>query len=414
MEAHDLPSAPRIRIRGARDEDLERLVAIHAAAFPDARSREARRRNFTDNARGGLGDLLVAERDGTLVGHAFLFRMSTWVAGRQVPVGGVASVGVAPEARGRGVARAIMAAIDRELRDRGAPLCLLYPFRHRFYRRLGFGLVSEVRRLRVPAASFPPGPADVEVVAPSGPEDLSALRRCYQRVAARSNGMLGRSDAVWRAMLAVDCRHVVLVPGPGGEARGYAICQYLTSPDALPQELDVMELVADDDAARRALYGFLRAQRDQVPCVRLVVDARDPLLAVLDEPRGPFPHAIRALVAVAGEVGAGAMLRVVDPAAALRTRGWQADGKLALRIRDEQADDAVLTLDVRRGVPQVDAGGRAPFLRTDAPTFAQIYAGHLRPTDAVKLGFAQADPEAARRADTLFDTGGPFTPMDVF
>lgn len=402
-------------MRPARDDDLDRLVAIHSAAFPDARNRDARRRNFTDNARGGLADLLVAERDGVVVGHAFLFRMSTWLCGRQVPMGGVASVGVAPEARGRGVARSLLDAIDRELHERGTPLCLLYPFRHLFYRQLGYGMVSEVRRLRVPPASFPARPERRDVVAADGPDVLAAVRRCYQRVASRSNGMIGRSDTVWRATLAADGRQLVIVPSPDGEVRGYLLYQYLTSGDALPQELDVFELVAADDEARRALYGFLHAQRDQVPYVRLVIDARDPLLAVLSEPRGPYPHGIRSLVAVAGEVGAGAMLKLVDPAGALRTRGWRTDGRLTVRIRDEEcAEDTVLTLDVREGVPQVDGGGRGPALRTDPPTLAQIYAGYLRPTDAVRLGVAQASEETARLADHLFDTGGAFFPLDVF
>lgn len=414
MEARHLPTSPTVRVRQARDEDLDRLVSIHAAAFPDARNRDARRRNFTDNARGGLSDLLVAELDGEVVGHAFLFRMATWIAGRQVPVGGVASLGVAPEARGRGVARGLMSHIEEELRARGTPLCLLYPFRHRFYRRLGFGTVATVQRLRVPPTSLPAAPAGLRAEAASTPDDLAAIRRCYQRIASRSNGMLMRNDAVWRSALSQDGRHVSIVRGDDGEVRGYVAFSYLTAGDGLPQEIDVFELLAEDDRTRLALYGLLRAQRDQVPCVRLVLDPGDPLLLVLEEPRGPYPQSIRSLIAVVGEVGAGAMLALVDPSAALRTRGWRHDGRLSLRVRHDGGDDVVLTLDVRGGVPQVDHGGRSPTLTCDAPTLAQIYAGHLRPTDAVRLGAAQADAETARTADRLFDTGGPFTPRDVF
>lgn len=413
MEVPDLPPSPRVRVRPARDEDLDRLVTVHAAAFPDARNRDARRRNFTENARGSFSDLWVAEVDRTVVGHCFLFRLTTWIAGRQMPVGGVASLGVAPEARGRGVARGILRTVEQELRDRGTALCLLYPFRHRFYRRLGYGLVSEVRRLRVPPEAFPDGPAEIDVSPASAAEDGAAVRRCYQRVAARCNGMLGRNDAVWRAILSVDGRQLSVVRNGDGEVRAYVLYQYLTSPDALPQELDVIELVAADDDARRALWGFLGAQRDQVPCVRMITDASDPILAVLDEPRGPYPQAIRSLIPVCGEVGAGAMLALVDPAAALRTRGWRCDGRIALRVRTGD-DEIVLSLDVREGVPQVDQGGRGPFLRLDGPTLAQVYTGFLRPTEAVRIGAATADEETARLADRLFATGAPFFPLDVF
>ena len=138
------PTSQPLHLRAAREEDLERLVSIHAAAFPDARGRDARRRNFTENVRGSLSDLLVAERAGELVAHAFLFRMSTWIGGSELPVGGIASVGVAPESRGSGVGRALIRALHDELRKRGTALSLLYPFRHAFYRRLGYGTVAEV------------------------------------------------------------------------------------------------------------------------------------------------------------------------------------------------------------------------------------------------------------------------------
>ena len=402
-------------MRQAREQDLDRLVAIHAAAFPDARNRDTRRRNFTDNSRGGLSDLLVAERHGVVAGHAFAFRMTTWLEGRQIPIGGVASVGVAPEARGRGVARALLRAIDEELRARGAPLALLYPFRHRFYRRLGYGLVSEVRRVRVSPAALPRGPAGVEVLMARGPDHHSAVRRCYQRVASRTNGMVGRTDAVWRTLLTAEGRHVALVVDSDDEVRGYLVYHYLNAQDGLAQEIDVVELVAGDDDARRALYGFLHAQRDQVPCVRIVLDARDPLIAVLDEPRGPYPQTIRSLIPVVGEVGAGAMLALVDKKAALRTRGWLADGRLGLRIRGDGAgDDVVMTLDVSAGVPQVDDGVKGAALRTDRSTFAQIYAGALTPTAAVRLGFAEADAATCATADRLFQTTSSFFPLDVF
>src|SRR5689334_13918371 len=110
MEMRNAVSPDGISVRPAHEDDLERLVTIHAASFPDARNREARRRNFTDNVRGSLQDLLVAERANTIVGHAFLYRMSTWLGGTPVALGGIASVGVAPEARGTGVARGIMRA----------------------------------------------------------------------------------------------------------------------------------------------------------------------------------------------------------------------------------------------------------------------------------------------------------------
>src|SRR4051794_15976224 len=58
-----------IAVRPAAETDLERLVEIHRAAYPDARGDEPRLRNFTHNAWGGLERLYVAERAGAVIAH---------------------------------------------------------------------------------------------------------------------------------------------------------------------------------------------------------------------------------------------------------------------------------------------------------------------------------------------------------
>ena len=414
MEDRQPTAEPLIRVRRAREGDLDRVVAIHASAFPDARNREARRRNFTDNARGDLSDLFVALLGSTVVGHAFLFQMATWIGGRRIAVGGVASVGVATEARGQGVARVLMHALARETAARGAPLCLLYPFRHRFYRRLGYGLVSEMRRLRIAPSAFPVGATESRIVAIGDPLGTAAVQRCYARVAPRATGLLERNAAVWRGLLGLDARHLVAVTGFGGEVEGYLLFQYLGPPDTAGSELDVVELVADTDRARLALYGFIHGQRDQVCGVRLVVDRDDPVLAVLDEPRAPGSQTIRGLVATAGEVGAGAMVKLVDVEGALAARGWSSDGALALRIWDPEGDLSC-AVDVRDGVATIGVDRGGPWIRTDRATAAQLYAGFLRPSSAVRLGVATVDtPETVHLADRLFMTATPFFPLDVF
>lgn len=401
-------------VRTAREDDLERLVTIHSDAFPDARGREARRRNFVDNPRGTLDDLFVAEADGALLGHAFLFSMASWMGGREVAMSGMASVAVAPEARGQGVATALVRRLVAETRHRGQVACLLYPFRHAFYRRLGWGLVSEVRRLRLAPSSFPAYPDDARPRA-ARPEDLAALRRCYQRVASRGNGLLARSDRLWRTFLGTEGRHLFVVGAHGHEVSGYVMIA-CTAPNGGPAELDVVELVADDDHARRTLYGFLRAQRDQIATVRYLVAARDPLLAVLDEPRTPQGETVRTLVAVAGEWGAAHMARVVDVGGAVSARGYAADGQITLRVTEPLVPQGRVagTLLVRSGTGSFGPERGGPILACDIGTFTQIWSGYLRPTDAVHLGVAAVDaPRTAALADALFALPSPHT-LDYF
>jgi len=114
-----------MRTRPAAPADVDRLVEIHFRAFPDPRPEEPRRRRFVANPLGSLADAWVAEDDGVVLGHAFAFSLGAWFGGRRVPVTGIASVGVAPEARGRGVATALLARVHEVARARGLTMTQL-------------------------------------------------------------------------------------------------------------------------------------------------------------------------------------------------------------------------------------------------------------------------------------------------
>lgn len=406
--------ASDLQIRAARDEDVERLISIHMTAFPDARNRDQRRRNFVENMRGPLSDLYVVEKHGALLAHAFLFRMATWIGGNEIGMGGIASVGVAPEARGQGIARALMDHLIAELHGKRTPLCLLYPFRHHFYAKLGFATVSEVKRLRVPAKALPKTPTKLVLRAATRPEDFALARRCYERWGEKQTGLVVRRESIWRGLFGLEGRHLTLATTPNGDVVGYSMHAYLWPPEGMPQEIDVTELVAETDEARLALLSFFGRQQDQSTYVRLLLDAHDPFLAFVDEPRGASFDSIRPLIPIAGEVGAGAMLRLVDVGAALLARGYMHDGSLGLDIRDGETSVFQGTLHVERGKPRLSTHRAPSTLRTDLATLTQLFAGFIRGADAVRYQRASVDQnDAIEMVDRLFD-GPRFQTLDYF
>ena len=106
------------------------------------------------------------------VAHAFLFRLKAWFGGMEVQVGGVATVGVAPEARRKGHGTALLTRVHEVARARGDAATVLYPFRQAFYSRFGYATTSPYRRLRLHPASIP-GAASFEPVAPMGRTTLA-------------------------------------------------------------------------------------------------------------------------------------------------------------------------------------------------------------------------------------------------
>src|SRR6185295_4980883 len=151
----------------------------HLAAYPDVRGVEERRRGFLSCPFGSLETCVVAERGGEIVAHAFLFPFEAFFGGRAVKTGGIASVAVAPEARGQGVGAALLGRLHRASDVRGDALTLLYAFKTGFYARLGYAQGASRKRLEIDPRSIP---WQGTVRAARG-EDRDAIERAYLRSA---------------------------------------------------------------------------------------------------------------------------------------------------------------------------------------------------------------------------------------
>jgi predicted acetyltransferase len=378
-------------VRTARAQDLDRLLDVHTSAFPNPGGLELRRRNFEQNPLGDFSDLRVVEDEGRVVGHAFLFPLEAWFGGRGVRAGGVASVGVAPEARGRGVATFLLDALHTESSGRGDALTILFPFREAFYARMGYAKVTPSRRIAFTPRAVPPSwrGTGVAVRAAEG-RDRPAIEAAYVRAAARTTGWITRPARLWDRLLLNERRRWFVA------TRGSSLVGFMSFTVAQPEAhalttLTVHDLVADDDEARRALVALLGAQRDQVAEVILDLDASDPLdRALVDPDSGRYGTAD--LEHALGQIVLGPMVRVADAARALDARGVS----LAVEVDGERV------------------GKGEPGLAMDRGGLAAIAFGALAPSDAARLGLVRArDAEALARADAAF-TLSPYFAIDPF
>jgi predicted acetyltransferase len=405
----------RLTFRTATADDLDRLVDLHSTAFPDPRGREARVRNFTANPMGGFEHLWVAVDEGAVVAHGFLFPLAAWFSGALVRFGGIASVGVAPEARGRGVGSALVEHLGTVSLERGEVLTVLYPFRQAFYARLGFATTSPYRRLRFSPNAIPFRP-QLSARAARG-TDRAALRACWVAVAGRGTGRLDRSERLWNALLSDERRTWLVVEGDG-EVRGYIAWMVRQAEPHGETVLRVCEMVAKDDVAERTLWGLVGAQRGQVDEVRIDVAEDDPAVAALVDADARRPGTAE-VNHVLGELAGGPMLRIGDPVRALAARGWQAD----LGAFGHEQPHLVLNVSGQRleltrceGRTLVAPTVAEPAFSLDLPTLAAIAFGALRPSHAARLGWlspTRTSSVLARdlaRADAMFALPAYFSP----
>jgi predicted acetyltransferase len=391
-----------LTFRRAREEDVDRLVDIHASAFPDPRRPDARVRNFTRNPLGELSDLRVAEEGGAVLAHGFLFPLSVWVGGACVPAGGVATVGVAPEARGKGVGSRLVEHLHAEARARGDAFTLLYPFRQVFYGRLGYATTSGYRRLRLHPASIPW--SCTLKARPATAPDLAAMTASWEHAARRGTGRLARSDRLWEARLSHERRVWLVVEGSRG-VEGYVAWTLEQSEAHAETTLVVHEMSAATEDAERSLWGLVGAQRDQVVAVHADVAEGDPVdRAFVDADRArPGDDELEHTV---GEVATGPMVAVTDATRALELRGWARDGRVVVQISEE-----VLAVTAADGRATVVPAREAPDVRLDTRTLAAVALGGLPLRSAARLGWATArDARALAAAAELLALPPYFSP----
>ncbi|HVH45147.1 MAG TPA: GNAT family N-acetyltransferase [Labilithrix sp.] len=412
-----------MKFRKAAQGDLDRLVDIHLAAYPDERSVEARERNFTHNGFGGFEDLVVVEDAGTVVGHAFLFPFRASFGGRSVKVGGIASVGVAPEARGRGVASALMAYLHVLSDRRGDAVTMLYAFRQGFYSRLGYAATSSRRRLAfdprsVPASWCALARARVRAVRPG---DDKVMRVLHARAGERASGWIVRSKRYWEKLLARERRLILVCERPKARPKekaaltGYVAFTIVQEQVHGETRIEVDEIVTEDDESRRALLGALGAMRDQVAEIAVEVADSDPLERALVDPDGRrfgndvVEHGL-------GEIVGGPMLRIEDVPRAIAARGYRGSSSFDVVVRstdEDEPDVLAASVRVREGRAEVGPARGGGALRTTRAGLAAIFYGALSTADAVALGMAEADARTVARVDAVAKIP-PLTPIDAF
>ncbi len=410
MDGHLAAGPEPLVVRAATENDVDRLVEIHLAAFPDPRPIEARRRVFLANRLGGIEHLRVGVLAGDIVAHAFSFPVGVWFGGKVVRGGAIASVGVALEARGQRIASAIMTALHAEAIKRGDAFTLLYPFRQGFYARLGYAPVARHRIVNLSPRTIPKDwvQAAPGTIRPARAEDFSKIARVYRAVGRIGTGFVKRRAAAWEQDF-LDERRQWLVLDHQGTLQGYlSMTLEQTEPHARVHAR-VHELVAPEDSARRRLFAALGSLGDQVGDVHIALADDDPIdWAFVDADRDRAGTA--AIEHSQGAVNTGPMIRLTSAETALLARGYAADGSIELAIDDQPP----FTLEVKDGVAKASPSRDGLTLRMKSEALASVAFGGLHLEHAARLGWlGDVDTEALRMAAPILRIPTFFT-LDVF
>lgn len=399
--------------RIAATDDVPRLAHIHAQAYPVPRPHEFRERRFTHNALGPMSNAWVVEEDtcGDVVAHGFVHNARIRFGDSWVRCGAVASIGVAHEARGRGVASMLLERLHAVSRERGDALTVLYGFREGFYARYGYGRVSSYRRLSfsprgVTKSALSGNPYHLRA---AGEADADAMHAVYTQHA--HTGHLERTTALWRERLAGAFTTLAIVHGELGGWVTYVLEQ--SEPHARTVA-HVTDFQWRDVASRARLVEHLAALRDQVTHIEIDVAHDDPLDVVLldGDVHTPGTHAVEHPL---GVVAAGPMVRMAS-VASLCARRYAADGAVGIALRDAPsgAVSERWRLVVSDGAASLDEQSCEHVIALDACTLARVAFGGVPLRWALACGLAEASSGHAEQLAASMFAIAPYFSYDAF
>ncbi|MFB9968149.1 GNAT family N-acetyltransferase [Sinosporangium siamense] len=373
-------------IRDVAPADLDALLAIRVRSFGHMSAGEAEewKAKYTLSAQEGL--LLGAYDGSRIMAGARIADFRQWWYGRPLTCAGIAGVVVAPEDRGKGVARTMIRAVVERAAALGYPVSALYPSTTPLYRSCGWEHAGARHYYVIPTESLRSvRPAHPVALRRMGPGDAAEVMLILHRVysAARASGPVCATEVQWRQWLGDDRAFLYIADD------GFIV--YRWAGDAL----HVDHLAAASEHTARTLWGLLGSTSSTAKSIRAALDPADPVFHMLGE-RGVLGVALTPW-----------MMRVVDLPTAVSARGYPTSvtADLTLDVDDpvRPGNTGLWRLTFTKG-----EGTAEPARPADSAThvgvgaFSALYAGV--PTDALRrsgllTGGSPADDEVL---DTVF------------
>ncbi len=404
-----------IEIRPVKPHETQAFRSAIARGF-GGDSREADHDRFYETLP--LHRTVAAFDDGVIVGTLGEFDFDVTVpGGAQVPMAGTTVVTVRPTHRRMGILRKMMQRHLDTVAERGDPLAGLWASETAIYGRFGFGVCADRHSIDIDArkVALPPGPAEVRVDMVEGDEAKTIIPGLYAVLRTCRAGSLSRSDAWWEHRRFYDPEHY----REGASARRYAVARRQGVPvgyvmyrqkekwdDFVPDgSINVIEVFAEDEDARRALWSFL-TNVDLFPNVNwwnAPID--EPMVWEASDQRQIRRKIIDTL-----------WLRIMDVKAALEARSYESDGGLVLDVRDAQGEYTggrfELTVDAGAGACRTTSSEAA--IALDIEVLGALYMGGRSAHNLWRAGRIEGAEADVRRLDRIFRTVVPPWCPEVF
>ena len=365
----------------AVSDDEDTICHLLALAFGFSRERA---REYIAHA--GLSSFRIVRTDaGQAAATAALLKTAHGFGGSDVPAASIAHVAIAPEARGRGLARPIVESLCEEARHEGALMVSLFGSARPVYRKCGFELAGSEIVYEAETAALP-ARTDVDFFPLQTGDER--IRQAYAEKVNGEAGLLRRSDVHWAELLKAPTDGLAAFAAGAERLQAYVILD-----TGNPDVLEIRDWYAESGAMAAALLCLVGRFRSVYPKVRWHGGPHDDLVAAMPDKGWRLAHQEEW------------MARILEPERALEHRGYRIDtAALGIRIADADMEACDLRLEIASGKARVTQGNNndLPTVSVDRSSFASLFTGFRSASKLARQGVLFGQADAVQLCDLAF------------
>lgn len=411
--------AANYTFRPVEERDRQAFLNLSRLAFMPMTPLAEMEKEFGESPINPVGrkGWVVADATGTLLSGYRHYEYLQYFAGVPFPMAGVSSVAVAVERRAQGVAQWMLSQALNQFREQDIPLSMLYPFRHSFYRKLGWAVAGQSHQYRISSRALPLYAERSHIIAYQQHHQL-ALKTLYNEVARQQNGWVQRGSWQWEKFFKPVGGRELYLYQTKASLLGYAVLEFVKlEPEKDQLAVIVREWVAQTPAAYRGIVGFLGTLRDQVTTIVWNCPPDDPFPHLLTEQRWDpaltLPHLNFNFMRLFGFISGGFMWRLVDPQAAIALRPVSSATpfQLSFHITDPVFGEERFTVAFEAGKAHLVPQPANTILKTSVDHLAELFSGLRRSQQLYWTGELELegnDDRILSQLDATWNTQPPF------
>ncbi|MFD2681112.1 GNAT family N-acetyltransferase [Bacillus seohaeanensis] len=376
-------------IKRLRQEDYEDIVTLSEYAFQyklKDEDKEAKRKQFQTQIILG-----IKERE-TLAAKLHIIPLEVYMGNARYNMGGIASVSTYPEYRRKGYVRKLLAESLSVMKDNNQTVSMLHPFQVGFYRKFGWELFVNLKKVSVTQEELKPFPSKRGKIKRYNKHDFpDDLYKLYDLYAKDYNGGIYRTKDWWKERSIADLT-VGVYFNDSDEAQGYIL---YTIKD---RKMKVEEMISITPDAKKGLWNFICQHDSMISGVDLVLQNNDPLVFMLQNPR------------VKTEIHPYFMARIVDVEGFLlqHLNNIAEEVHLLLTVRDEVATWNNKTFSVSCDNVKETLVSNQKDITMSIQALAALAFGVYNAKQLNDMGLIKTTREQTEQLTILFPESGPF------